>query len=142
VGSPLDTGYDDPLIAKATAWIKDADKVEAIQRRWNDLESIVFDRAHALKMCCSDACRGDWPEAKEMRLLNRRIEIGYRRLESTAGKISGITAITPVGALSKIDLGLRWQGPYDWWKPYAYELMEEGIAEMRAMIAPNWRLKS
>lgn len=66
-----------------------------------------------------------------MRRLSRRMEVGYRRLEQSAGVISRISAITPIGALSKIDLGLKWQGPYDWWKPHAWELMDDGIAELR-----------
>lgn len=126
---------DGPLVERASAWAVDATNIEAMQYRWQDLESLVFDRALELKMCCSEACDSDWPEAKEMRLLSAQIERGYRRLERNAGRVSRMIAITPTGALSKIELGLKWQGPYDWWKPYAWELMEDGISELRKTIA-------
>lgn len=47
----------------------------------------------------------------------------YPRLERNAGRASRMIPITAAGALSKIELGLKWQGHYDWWKPYAWELM-------------------
>lgn len=133
--STLMQAGNDPLVERASAWAVDATNVEAMQHRWQDLESIVFDRAHELNISCSDACDSDWPEAREMRFLSAQMDRGYRRLERNAGRVSRIIAITASGALSKIELGLKWQGPYDWWKPYAWELMEDGIAELRTIIA-------
>lgn len=133
--STLMQAGDDHLVERASAWAVDAANVEAMQLRWQDLESIVFDRAHELDISCSDACDSEWPEAKEMRILSAQVDRGYRRLERNAGRVSRMIAITPAGAVSKIELGLKWQGPYDWWKPYAWELMEDGIAELRAIIA-------
>ena len=66
----LQTG-NDPLVERASAWAVDAANVEAMQHRWQDLESIVFDRAHELNISCSDACDSDWPEAREMRFFER-----------------------------------------------------------------------
>lgn len=127
-------GYD-PLVERASAWAAAAANVEAMQHRWQKLETIVFDRARKLKISCSDACDGDWPEAQEMRVLDVQVERGYRRLERDAGRVSRMSPVTALGAISKIELGLNWQGPFDWWKPYAWELMGDGIAELRAIIA-------
>lgn len=125
----------DPLVERALNWLADAAHVEAIQHRWQHLESAIFDRSRELRLCASEVCAGDGADAKEMRRLSRQIDAGYHRLERIAGEISRMPAISPQGALSKIALGLNWQGPHDWWKPYAWELMEDGILELRALLA-------
>jgi len=115
--------------------LAEAANVEAMQRRWQHLESAVFNQSRELGLCASEVCAGDEADAKEMRRLSRQIDAGYHRLERIVGEISRMPAITSRGALSKIELGLNWQGPHDWWKPYAWELMEDGILELRALLA-------
>jgi hypothetical protein len=42
-------------------------------------------------------------------------------------------ATSIAGALAKIELGLKVQGPYDW-QDHALELAEGGVSELKAMM--------
>lgn len=68
-----------------------------------------------------------------MRILNRRIEAAYPKLEEEAGAICALPTMSAEGALAKIELGLAVRGPFDW-RDHALELVEEGLKDLRDMI--------
>jgi hypothetical protein len=130
----------DPVIAKAAAWIAADAAIDAMTLEWQDLESQLFDKAAALRIKTEKACRSRLPEARAMRALDRKIRAGYRDLALSAGEISLLRSISVAGALAKIELGLRVQGPYDW-QDHALELAEGGIAELRALTTSKQELR-
>jgi hypothetical protein len=122
----------DELAARAAGWIATDDRLTAMQLRWQHFETLLFAKAHRIKMDCEHACRSNLPEAQAMRALDKEIEETRRRLHTAAGEISQIPATTISGAIAKIELGLKVQGPFDW-QDHALELLEDGIAELRGL---------
>jgi hypothetical protein len=129
---PVSAGPDE-LAAKAAGWIAGHEQLNAMQLRWQGIESLLFDKARRMGMGCEEACRSDQPEAQAMRVLDEEIEETRRQLNAAAGEIRLTPATTIAGAIAKIELGLRVQGPFDW-QDHALELLEEGIAELRWLV--------
>lgn len=125
---------DNHLIAKAALWISSDDGLTALEVQWQDLECQLFSKAKHMKISCEKAGRSTMPEAQAMRVLDREIAESYRFLAITAYEASQMPATTIAGAIAKIELGLRVQGPFDW-KDHAHELLEDGIAELRTLVS-------
>lgn len=132
LGSDVPGPVADPLVERCAAWIASREAVDAMIREWQSLESALFDHARKMGIKTEKACRSRMPEARTMRALNRKIEVGYLDLEREAAEIRVVAARTVEGAIAKIELGLKVQGPYDW-RDDALELAEEGIAELRTL---------
>jgi hypothetical protein len=123
----------DELVVRASAWIAGDEQLNVMQLRWQGFESLLFDKARRMGMGCDEACESDLPEAQAMRALDEEIEESRRRLNAAAGEIRLTPATTIAGAIAKIELGLRVQGPFDW-QDHALELLEEGLAELRGLL--------
>jgi hypothetical protein len=132
----------DPLVAGAAAWMALNAKREATIRKWQRLETKLFAKAKAQKMNVEAAERSNWPEARTMRQLARRIDAHNYALESEAQRLSAIPATTVASAIAKVRLGLEVQGPFDW-RPCAHELLSDGWAELCGLTstAVNWTAK-
>jgi HPt (histidine-containing phosphotransfer) domain-containing protein len=78
------------------------------------------------------ACRSGLAEAKAMRALDRRIDAAYRTMHRMAEQARATPARSLAGALARIELGLKVQGPFDW-RDHALELIEDGIAEAQRL---------
>jgi len=123
----------DQLASKAAEWIATDERLTALQLSWQHLETLLFAKARQMKMDCEHACQTNLPEAQAMRALDKEIEETRRRLDATAGEIRLIPATTIAGAIAKIQLGLKVQGPFDW-QDHARELLEDGLAELRGLV--------
>jgi hypothetical protein len=122
----------DELVVRTAGWIAGHEQLNLMQLRWQGFESLLFDKARRMGMGCEEACESDLPEAQAMRALDEEIEAARRQLDAAAGEIRLIPATTIAGAIAKIELGLRVQGPYDW-QDHALELLEGGLAELRGL---------
>lgn len=123
----------DELARRAAHWIARDQHLTAMQLRWQDLEAALFRKARHLNVKREDADQGNLPEAQAMRALDGEIDGTIRWLENEAGGIRSLPATTIAGAIAKIELGIKVQGPFDW-RDHALELLEDGIAEMRALL--------
>ncbi len=136
LASPLEgastSGIPDAVVSHAAAWTAADENLTAMQLRWQDYETAVFDKARRMKINCARACESNWPEAQAMRALDLQITAAYAHLEALAGKVRRMRATTISGAVAKVQLGLQVQGPYDW-QEHALELTEDGLAELRKM---------
>jgi|GEM_PF-1856253 len=121
----------DPVPERAAAWMARKARLEAMIRRWQNLESILHAKVRR-QMEFPDAYDSDMPEACAMRILDQRIKATYPELEVEAGAIRELPA-SAEGAIAKIELGLAVQGPFDW-RDHARELLEEGLKDLRDMI--------
>jgi hypothetical protein len=122
----------DELASKAAEWIATDSRLTALQLSWQHFETLLFAKARQLKIDCAHACQSNLPEAQAMRALDTEIEATRRQQAAAAGEISLIPATTISGAIAKLELGLKVQGPFDW-QPHALELLEDGIAELRSL---------
>jgi hypothetical protein len=129
----------DDVNARAAAWIASDQRLTAMQLRWQDFETLLFAKARRMKMSCEQACRSNLPEAQAMRSLDKDIEATRRQLNAAAGEISLLPATTISGALAKIELGLKVQGPFDW-QDRALELLQDGIVELRGLLSHPHRV--
>lgn len=130
LGAGMAEPVTDPISAHAAEWISEHNARGAMIARWQDLETILFDKCKAANLRCSGASRSRFPEAQAMRSLDRQIKRTGNRLDRKAGLISTKGAITPLGALAQIQLGLVIQGPYDW-DDHAYALINRGVDYLR-----------
>lgn len=121
----------DPIVAKVAAWMADYDAREAMIRRWQDWESALCEKARPMGMNLTQAGRSGLPEARAMRALDGRIEVASKKLDRAAGRIALMRPTSAHGALAKIELGLKIQGPYDW-EELAHALISDGCADLRA----------
>lgn len=133
VSLPTSAGPDD-LVSKAAEWIATEDWRDAMHEQWQDLEGLVFDEARRLNICSAEACKSDMPQAQAMRALGAKVKEAGCRIGAMAEEISLTPATTVAGAIAKIELGLRVQGPYDW-QDHAFELIQGGIAELRGLLS-------
>jgi hypothetical protein len=124
----------DELASKAAEWIATANRLTAMQLRWQHFETLLFAKARQMNMSCEHACQSNLPEAQAMRALDTEIEETRRKQVATAGEIRLIPATTISGAIAKIELGLKVQGPFDW-QDHALELLEDGIVELRRLVS-------
>jgi hypothetical protein len=114
------------------SWTAADEKLRTMQLEWQRWESVVFDKARRMKIGCERACQSNWPEAKAMRALDPQIATASAQLRTLVGEGRRMRATTISGAVAKIQLGLRIQGPYDW-QDNALELVEDGLTELRKM---------
>jgi hypothetical protein len=120
----------DPIVAKVAAWIADRDAINAMMREWQDWEVALCARIKGARINLTQACRSGLPEARAMRALDRKIKPGLRRLERTAQRFVLMRPTSAQGALAKIRLGLRIQGPYDWNDDYVFALVQDGCEQL------------
>jgi len=124
-----------PVVAKVSAWIAERDVIDEMMREWQDWEVALCAKIKRTPMTLTQACRSGLPEARAMRALDRKIKPGLKRLERAAQRIVLMHATSAQGALAKIRLGLRIQGPYDWNDDYVYALVQDGCEQLAMMLA-------
>ncbi|RYG32390.1 MAG: hypothetical protein EON93_11310 [Burkholderiales bacterium] len=123
----------DPVIARAEEWVANNERVDALSVEADDLQGKVFDKARALGIKGDKACRSRMPEARAWRAKKQDLEKACRSLATLTGDIRKMRAITVAGAIAKIELSLHVQ--CEEWSEHAFELVEEGIAELRQLTA-------
>lgn len=122
----------DFIVAKVAAWMAEYDARETMIRAWQDWENALCEKIRPLGMNLTQAGRSGLPEARAMRALDGKIKIAGKRLDRAAGRIALMRPTSAHGALAKIELGLKIQGPYDW-EDFAYALISDGCEELRAV---------
>lgn len=123
----------DPVIARAEEWIANNARLDALSVEADDLQGAVFDKARALSMRGDKACRSRMPEARAWRAKKQEYEEACRSLATLTGEIRKMRAVTVAGAIAKIELSLHVQ--YEEWSEHAFELVEEGIADLKQLTA-------
>ena len=126
------TASEDPVKLEADLWFAADDYRSALVAEWQRLETALFEKARAMQISCEAACEGDLSEAKAMRAQAAQIAKMDHLLRERAGEISSTKATAMVGAIAKIELSLRVQGPWDW-RDHALELAEGGLADLREL---------
>ncbi len=129
--STLQRASLDPLVMRAADWIELRARVDVLSEEADNLEGVVFDKAKALGMKCSKACRSAMPEARTMRAKKREFDEGCRELGRQAHILRKMRAVTVAGAIAKIELSLHIQ--YEDWSEHAFEFVEDGVAELRQL---------
>jgi hypothetical protein len=129
-GRGPDKALLDPALFAAASWVKERHKLEAMIYKWQNFEKQLLMRAKLLNVSVDDPRGRRLPEAVAMQVINRQIEATYGVLDELACAASASCSATKEGALAKIALGLRVQGPYGW-QPFALELLEGGLADLR-----------
>lgn len=119
----------DPIVAKVRAWLAGRAEHDALAREWARLETKLMAKTRA-KMNMTQARRSGAPEARAMRVLDKRIVAAWKKLNRAAGRIVVMRPTSAEGALAKIELGLAIQGPYDW-EDFAYALLQDGFEQLR-----------
>lgn len=125
----------DSVVAKVEAWLADRDAIDAMMHEWQDQESALCDRIAGTPMNLTQACRSGLAEARAMRALDRKIKAGLKRLHRAAQRIVLMRTTSAEGALAKIRLGLRIQGPYDWNDDYVFALVQDGCEQLAQILA-------
>lgn len=125
----------DPVVAKVEALIVERAAIEAMMEEWADLEVALCTKIKSNGMSLTRACRSQLPEARAMRALDRKIKLGFRRMHLQARRIVLMRPSSPQGALAKIKLGVRIQGPYDWNDEYVYALVQDGCEQLALMLS-------
>jgi hypothetical protein len=123
----------DPIVAKVRAWTAEHDARNALMLEWQDWEEALCAKIGSTGMDLKQGIRSGLPEARTMRAIDRRIKASGKRLDRAAGGIILMRAITLEGALAKIQMGVKLQGPYDW-EEHAYALVLGGIEQLRDFI--------
>lgn len=132
VAVPVGVGPD-PVIDRAEEWIANNARVDALSVEADDLQGKVFDKARALGIKGDKACRSRMPEVRAWRAKKQEFDEACRSLAKLTGDIRKMRAVTVAGAIAKIELSLHVQ--YEDWSEHAFELAEEGIAELRQLTA-------
>lgn len=125
----------DPVVAKAAAWMAAYDAREALLREWQDQETALFAKVKAANISVDRGMRSQMPEARAMRALDRRIKAARKKLDRDAGRIVLMRPTSAQGALAKIMVGLRIQGPYDWNDEIVEALVQDGCEQLALMLA-------
>lgn len=125
----------DPVVAKVAAWMAERDAIDAMMEEWAELEVALFDKLKPRGLSLTQACRSGLPEARAMRALDRKIKPGLRRLHRQAARVVLMRPTSAQGALAKIRLGVKIQGPYDWNDDYVYALVQDGCEQLALMLA-------
>lgn len=125
----------DPIVGKVDSWIAERDTIDAMMEEWADLEVVLCDKIKPTGMSLSQAYRCGLPEARAMRRLDRKIKPGLRRLDRSAQRIALMRTNSAQGALAKVRLGMRIQGPYDWNDDYVYALVQDGCEQLALMLS-------
>ncbi|MFT3723895.1 MAG: hypothetical protein QM773_09935 [Hyphomonadaceae bacterium] len=124
----------DSIVELVSDWMIQDERVADLQKQWQRLESALFVKAANRGRDCGKAVRGNSAEARAMRLLDVQITHGFKSLAAGAAEVLAIKASTLEGALAKLELGLRLQGPFDW-RENARELIDDGSSELKSMLA-------
>lgn len=101
---------------------------------WQDWENALCDKIRPLGMGLTQGVRSRLPEAKMMRAIDGQIKASTKRLDREAGRIVLMAPTTPAGALAKIEMGVKLQGPYDWNDDYVYALVRGGIEQLARLL--------
>ena len=125
----------DPVVAKVAAWMAAYDAREALLLEWQDFETALFAKVKALNISVDRGMRSGMAEARAMRALDRKIKAARRKLDRDAGRIVLMRATSAQGALAKIMVGLRIQGPYDWNDEIVEALVQDGCEQLALMLA-------
>lgn len=125
----------DPIARKVNEWIAERDAIDAMMEEWADLEVVLCAKIKSTGMSLTQAYRCGLPEARAMRQLDRKIKPGLRRLDRSAQRIALMRIHSAQGALAKIRLGVRIQGPYDWNDEYVFALVQDGCEQLALMLA-------
>jgi hypothetical protein len=125
----------DPVVAKAAAWMAAYDAREALIREWQHQETALFAKVKAAGLSVDRGMRSQMPEARAMRALDRKIKTSRKKLDRDAGRIVLMRATSAQGALAKIRVGLRIQGPYDWNDEIVEALVQDGCEQLALMLA-------
>lgn len=125
----------DPIVAKVAAWMAAYDAREALLREWQDHENALFAKVKAMNISVDRGMRSGMTEARAMRALDRKIKASRKKLDRAAGRIVLMRAASAQGALAKIRLGLRIQGPYDWNDDIVEALVQDGCEQLALMLA-------
>lgn len=125
----------DPIIAKVAVWMAAYDAREALIREWQDYETALFAKVKAMNISVDRGIRSGMTEARAMRVLDRKIKASRKKLDREAGRIVVLRPISAEGALAKIRLGVRIQGPYDWNDDYVYALVQDGCEQLALLLA-------
>jgi hypothetical protein len=129
-----DSMVSDPIADRAAAWIAEHQRLDALTLEWGNLETQLRRKAGRLGVDTEDARRQGLPEARAMRVLDEKIEASHREMADLAEAVSLMQAVSVVGALAKLELGLRVQGKYSW-QDNAMALLEGGAEELRTLLA-------
>lgn len=124
----------EPIIVKSAEWMAADARLNSLIGSWQSLETVLFDEARRGELNCGKARKASTPEAKAMRALDVEINETYAKLEGLAAEAWATPATSVSGAITKIELGFKVQGPFDW-RDHAHELIEDGIRELRALLA-------
>ena len=122
----------DLLVAAVADWEAKRCSLDTMIFRWQGLEDKLAHKARELGVGFADACGGDLPEARAMRVLDIKISATQRKLNDRVSEIRNIAGTTVAGAIAKVRLGLAAQGKFDW-QDNARELIEEGIEELHLL---------
>ncbi len=125
----------DPIVAKAAAWMAAYDAREALVLEWQDHETALFAKVKAMNISVDRGMRSDMAEARAMRALDRKIKAQRKQLDRDAGRIVVMRPTSAQGALAKIMVGLRIQGPYDWNDEIVEALVQDGCEQLALMLA-------
>lgn len=125
----------DPIVAKVAAWMAAYDAREAMLEQWSDLDAALIAKRKAMKLSAAQARRERLPETRAMRALDRKIKAASKKLDRDAGRIVVMRPTSAAGALAKIRLGLRIQGPYDWNDDIVEALVQDGCEQLALMLA-------
>jgi hypothetical protein len=124
----------DPIVAAVAAWLIERAAHDAMAEEWGDFESKLIAKTRD-KVGPAQARRSRLPEARAMRALDKRIAACWKRLERDARKVVLMRPTSAQGALAKIRLAVRIQGPYDWHEDYVYALVQDGCEQLALMLA-------
>lgn len=125
----------DPIVAKVAAWMAAYDAREALIREWQDHETALYAKVKAMNISVDRGMRSGMAEARAMRALDRKIAASRKKLDRAAGRIVLMRAASAQGALAKIRLGLRIQGPYDWNDDIVEALVQDGCEQLALMLS-------
>jgi len=128
------TSPPDPVVAKAAAWMAAYDAREALIREWQHQETALFAKVKVANISVDRGMRGGMAEARAMRALDRKIKTARKKLDRDAGRIVLMRATSAQGALAKIMVGLRIQGPYDWNDEIVEALVRDGCEQLALML--------
>ncbi len=124
----------DPLVERVAAWITERQQLDALTLEWGNIETQLRTRAGRLGVDIDSARGQELPEARAMRVLDKKIETSHREMADVAEAVSLMRAVSVAGALAKLELGLRVQGKYSW-QDNAMVLLESGAEELRTLLA-------
>lgn len=124
----------DPIAAKVAAWMAAYDAREALIREWQNSETNLFAKAKAMNISVDRGMRSGMAEARAMRALERKIKTLRKKLDREAGRIVLMRPTTARGALAKVMVGLRIQGPYDWNDEIVEALVQDGCEQLALML--------